>query len=237
MTGRLLTPATGPGPVFPEPSQMRLTCDGLVALGGDLKPSTLIEAYSKGVFPWEDIDPVPWFSPDPRAILEPTALHASRSLRKLARSDRFRVTADACFESVMRGCATAPRPGQTGTWIGERMISAYGALHRIGVGHSVEVWEGSRLVGGLYGLALGRAFFGESMFSLVPGASKLALLRLAAHLAERGFHFIDCQQQTPHLERMGAVAIPRASYLRRLDAALSEPDGWTNRTCRPQRLG
>jgi leucyl/phenylalanyl-tRNA---protein transferase len=237
VTGRVYIPAVGPGPAFPEPSEMRLTCDGLVALGGDLRPSTLVEAYRKGLFPWEDIDPVPWFSPDPRCVLEPSAFRASRSLLKLARSGRYRVTADACFESVMRACAGAARPGQRGTWIGERMVGAYSALHRIGVGHSVEVWEGDRLVGGLYGLAIGRAFFGESMFSAAPSASKLALMRLSERLDAWGFHFIDCQQETPHLLALGATTLPRRSYLRLLERALDGPDAWNPKKRRPIRLG
>jgi len=205
---------------------MQLTIDGLVALGGDLTPSTLIEAYSKGVFPWEDIDPVPWFSPDPRCVLVPGDFRASRSLRKLGRSGRHKITADRCFEDIMRQCAMVARPGQRGTWIGERMISAYTALHRIGIGHSVEVWREDRLVGGLYGLAIGRAFFGESMFSTEPSASKLALGALAAHLDAWGFDFIDCQQRTPHLQSLGATTLPRASYLRRLERAVSARDAW-----------
>lgn len=235
MTTRLVIPAVGPGPAFPAPRDMRTTCDGLVALGGDLSPNTLIEAYSKGLFPWEDIDPVPWFSPDPRCILFPRDFHAQRSLRKLARTGRYRITADACFASVMRGCATAPRPGQRGTWIGERMIDAFYALHRRGVGHSIEVWRDDELVGGLYGLALGRAFFGESMFSLAPSASKLAMWGLCRQLDAWGFHFIDCQERTPHLERLGAVTLSRAAYLSRLERALRDPDAWGGRN-RPLRL-
>lgn len=217
---------------FPPLPQIRTTSDGLAALGGDLRPTTIIEAYSKGLFPWEDIDPVPWFSPDPRCILRPSAFHASRSLRKLDRQGRYRVTADLRFCDVMRGCATTLRPGQRGTWIGERMIDAYTALHRCKVAHSIEVWEGDELVGGLYGLAIGSAFFGESMFSARPDASKLALFRLCRRLESWGFAFVDCQQETSHLRSLGATSLPRTRYLDLLLEARSEPCRWN-----PDKLG
>jgi leucyl/phenylalanyl-tRNA--protein transferase len=226
MTSRLITPRAGPGPAFPDPCQMQATCDGLIALGGDLSPRTLIEAYQKGLFPWEDIDPVPWFSPDPRCILEPKNVHVSRSLRRVIRSERYRVTFDRCFGSVMRSCADTPRSGQNGTWIGERMIQAFTALHRVGVAHSVEVWSGDTLAGGLYGLALGGAFFGESMFARETDASKVGLCALASHLDAWGFHFIDCQKSTAHLVSLGAIDISRADYLQRLEQALSADVAW-----------
>ncbi|TVQ92411.1 MAG: leucyl/phenylalanyl-tRNA--protein transferase [Deltaproteobacteria bacterium] len=213
-------------PAFPPARQIAVTRDGLAALGGDLGPATLVEAYRKGLFPWEDIDPVPWFSPDPRCLLEPRDFHASRSLRKLRRQQRYRVTIDLRFPEVMRGCAGARRPGQRGTWIGERMIAAYSALHEQGIAHSVEVWHGEQLAGGLYGLALGRAFFGESMFSDRPNASKLALWALCRQLDDWGFHFVDCQQQTPHLSRLGARSVCRSDYLDRLERALDHALGW-----------
>jgi leucyl/phenylalanyl-tRNA--protein transferase len=212
--------------VFPDPRLLEPTADGLVALGGDLSPTTLVEAYSKGIFPWEGETPIPWFSPDPRCVLEPGAFQVSRSLRKLDRSGRLRVTADVRFHEVMRGCASIHRPGQRGTWISERMIEAYTTLHELGIGHSIEVWEGEHLVGGLYGLALGRAFFGESMFSAAPSASKLALLRLCRTLDRWGFAFVDCQQQTPHLRSLGASTLPRSRYLEWLDRALEHDHAW-----------
>lgn len=215
-----------PGEVFPPPRSTKPSADGLVALGATLSPDTLLEAYSKGIFPWESEDPIPWFSPDPRCILRPTEFHASRSLRKLDRTGRYRVTADLRFREVMRGCASIHRPGQRGTWISDHMVDAYEQLYRMGIAHSVEVWDGYDLVGGLYGLALGRAFFGESMFSSVPNASKLAMRHLCATLERWDFDFIDCQQHTPHLESLGAVTVPRLEYLDRLDDALSGPDHW-----------
>ena len=197
-----------------------------MALGGDLDPDTLLEAYRKGVFPWEGEWPIPWFSPDPRCILVPAEFRSSRSLRKLDRSRKLRVTVDACFRRVMTSCASIERPGQHGTWISAAMIDAYETLHHQGHAHSVEVWEGEQLVGGLYGLALGSAFFGESMFASRRDASKLGLMRLCRYLDHRGFRFVDCQQDTSHLNRLGAVTIPRACYLDRLESALEVEDRW-----------
>ncbi|MFK7928972.1 MAG: leucyl/phenylalanyl-tRNA--protein transferase [Myxococcota bacterium] len=215
-----------PGRLFPPARSIVPSADGLVALGGPLTPDALLEAYSKGIFPWEGDEPVPWFSPDPRCILRPQNFKASRSLRKLDRHGRYRVTADQCFRRVMQGCASIHRPGQRGTWISDRMIDAYEALHQQGIGHSVEVWEGDALVGGIYGLSMGRAFFGESMFSAVPSASKLAMRHLCATLQDWGFDFIDCQQHTPHLESLGAETLTRMAYLDLLDDALESPDRW-----------
>lgn len=210
-----------PNGVFPD--DLEPNAHGLVALGGELSVPILLEAYSKGIFPWTGEHPIPWYSPDPRLILEPSAFRASRSLRKLARSDRFEVRFDTDFEGVVRACANMPRPGQDGTWITPNMIRAYTALHRLHLAHSVEVFEDGELVGGLYGVSLGRAFFGESMFSRVSNTSKLALYRLCQWLEARDFHLIDCQQETPHLESLGAVAISRSEYLERLRVALREP--------------
>jgi leucyl/phenylalanyl-tRNA--protein transferase len=214
--------------MFPPIERIRpRVSDGLVALGGDLHPDTLIEAYRKGIFPWDGRQPIPWYSPDPRLILEPTAFRASQSLRKLDRQRKLIVRFDTAFREVMVACAVVPRQGQQGSWITPELVRAYGALHDAGVGHSVEAWtpEGE-LVGGLYGLALGRAFFGESMFAARPDASKLALLHLTAGLTRAGYHFVDCQQDTPHLRSLGAVVITRADYLDRLARALDAPDAW-----------
>lgn len=212
--------------VFPPPRSITPSADGLVALGGDLSPETLLEAYRKGNFPWEAEAPIPWFSPDPRCILIPERFHASRSLRKLDRKGRFRITADLRFREVMLGCARIRRNGQRGTWISDEMVDSYEVLHHMGVAHSVEVWEGHHLVGGLYGLAMGAAWFGESMFSATPNASKLGLMHLCARLSRWGFRFVDCQQRTDHLESLGAETVPRLRYLDLLDDALSVPDRW-----------
>lgn len=216
----------GSRPMFPDPWELRPFGPGLVALGGDLEPETLLEAYRKGNFPWEAGPPIPWFSPDPRLILVPRGFRASDSLRKLGRQGKLRVTFDRDFAGVIRGCAAMPRPGQAGTWITAEVIAAYTELHRRGVVHSVETWEGEALVGGLYGLAIGKAFFGESMFARRSDASKLAFYALCRHLHAAGFHFVDCQQDTRHLRSLGAVTVPRLRYLRLLEAALSWPEAW-----------
>ncbi|MFT7518059.1 MAG: leucyl/phenylalanyl-tRNA--protein transferase [Kiritimatiellia bacterium] len=214
-------------PVFPPAREIDATPDGLVALGGALDPATLVEAYGKGVFPWEGESPIPWFSPDPRCILVPSDFRASRSLRKFGRSGVLRVTVDGCFRRVMQRCGSIDRRDQQGTWINPEMIDAYTVLHEQGVAHSVEVWQGDELVGGIYGLAIGAAFFGESMFAARRDASKLGLMRLCAFLADSGFHFVDCQQDTAHLISLGAITIRRCCYLDRLDAALECSDRWT----------
>ena len=202
---------------------------GLVGLGGRLSPRTVVEAYRHGIFPWTGRHPIPWFSPDPRLILRPGDLRVTRSLKKTARRGELEVTLDAAFSDVMRACATTCRPGQDGTWITPHMTAAWCQLHDLGLAHSVETWVDGALVGGLYGLALGRAFFGESMFHHVTDASKLALWALARTLEQRGFHLIDCQQVTDHMLSMGAVPLPRTEFLRRLAAALAhriEPGPW-----------
>ncbi len=192
----------------------------MVALGGRLTPKLLIEAYSKGIFPWSGEDPVPWYSPDPRLILEPQKVHISKSMRKMMRRGGYTVRFDRNFQGVMMACAATPRPEQDGTWICARMIAAYGKLHEQGIAHCVEVELDGRLAGGLYGLTLGRFFFGESMFAWQPNASKLALIALCQRLAEADFELIDCQQETGHLKSMGAEPIPRARYLSRLERSL-----------------
>jgi leucyl/phenylalanyl-tRNA--protein transferase len=190
---------------------------GLVAIGGDLEPVTLVHAYRSGVFPWfGEGDPILWWSPDPRAIVELDGLHVSRRLARTMRCEKFHLTIDRAFGKVIRGCAD--RDG--GTWITRGMIVAYERLHRLGVAHSVEAWQGQELVGGIYGVALGGFFSGESMFSRVSDASKVALIFLARHLDSRGFLLFDTQVLTAHTRRMGAVELPRRDYLRRLRDAL-----------------
>lgn len=217
-------------PVFPD--DLSPDDDGLVAVGGDLEVPTLVEAYQKGIFPWTGELPIPWFSPDPRLVLFPTRLHVSRSLRRLLRRGHFTTRFDHDFPATIASCARAPRPDQRGTWITPNMIAAYSELHRLGIAHSVEVYRDGALAGGLYGLTFGRGFFGESMFARQSNASKVALVTLCQRLRDRGYHFIDCQQATPHLVSLGATLIPRAEYLERLQRALafaSEHEPWGNR--------
>lgn len=197
---------------------------GLLAVGGDLSPQRLLLAYSMGIFPWfGERQPILWYSPDPRLVLELDQLHLGRSLRRSLRSGRYRVVADSHFSDVVRACATAPRPGQHGTWITRSMQDAYIELHRLGFAHSVEAFEGDTLVGGLYGVSLGRAFFGESMFSQRDDASKVAFCHLVAALRQRDYHFVDCQVHTPLFERLGAREIARSDFLARLQRALLFP--------------
>jgi len=197
----------------------RADASGLVAMGGDLSPDRLLEAYRRGIFPWYDEDlPICWWSPDPRAIFELHQFHISRRLRRTCRSGRFQVSVDRFFSEVIRGCAH--RPGQ-GTWITSEMVDAYEALHRLGHAHSVEVWKENQLVGGIYGVAVAGLFAGESMFSRSSDASKIALVHLVNRLRERGFQLFDIQFLNAHTARLGAVEIPRADYLTRLRRALN----------------
>ena len=198
--------------------------DGLVGVGGDLRPTTLLRAYADGVFPWfNEGDPILWWSPDPRGVIELDGLHISRSLARTIRKNEFRVTADAAFAAVMQGCAERRTEG---TWVTPEMIHAYTELHRRGFAHSIETWiptdepEQWSLVGGIYGVAIGGLFAGESMFHRVPDASKVALASLVEHLKTRGFTLFDVQMKTDHTERMGAVEIPRKEYLERLKEAV-----------------
>jgi leucyl/phenylalanyl-tRNA--protein transferase len=207
---------------FPDPELAEP--DGLLAVGGDLSPERLVAAYALGVFPWFTSGTTPyWFSPDPRAVLEPGRVHVSRSLRRTLRSGAFRFTADTAFERVIARCASKRRPAQRGTWISSSMRVAYERLHDLGVAHSVECWSGERLVGGLYGVSLGAMFCGESMFSDAPDASKAAFVALARALEQWSFQVIDCQVPTEHLASLGAVAIPRSGFLERVRAALQAP--------------
>jgi len=195
--------------------------DGLVAVGGDLKPETLIRAYSAGVFPWSSDPSVTWWSPDPRAIFDLDAFHSPRSLRKTIRRHGWRYTTDRDFVGVMRACA-APTPDRPQTWISDDFVRSYSELHRRGLAHSLEVWEGDQMVGGLYGVTLGGFFGGESMFRTRTDASKAAVAFLVEHLRARAFSLLDAQVPTPHLESLGAIKISRAEYLKRLRAALDK---------------
>lgn len=219
----------GPGDPFPPVERSLRDPDGLLAAGGDLSPERLVAAYTQGIFPWfGDNDPILWWSPDPRMVLPTAAVRVSRSLRKVIRSGRFRLTMDTCFAEVMKGCAE-PRPGQDGTWITTSMADAYQRLFALGLAHSVEAWSDSRLVGGLYGVGIGRMFYGESMFSRESDASKVALVALARQLGRWGFPWIDCQMSTAHLASLGAIEIPRADFvrgLRRLVGAPPVPPPW-----------
>ncbi len=198
--------------------------DGLLAVGGDLCPERLILAYSSGIFPWPtDEHPLLWHSPDPRFVVEQSKLHVPRSLTKAMRKGRYRCSLDRAFRPVIESCATRPRPGQSGTWITAQMVEAYVALHELGCCHSVEVWEGDELVGGLYGVSLGGAFFGESMFSDRPDASKAGFVRLTEQLGRWDIDLIDSQVHTTHMERFGAEHWPRPRYLERLTAELTKP--------------
>jgi leucyl/phenylalanyl-tRNA--protein transferase len=204
---------------FPNPRLAN--AEGLVAIGGDLSVQRLLLAYSNGIFPWT-VKPVTWWSPDPRAILELDAVHVSRSLRRLLHKNPFRITTDQAFREVMKGCA-ASAPGRRSTWITSEFHTAYNALHAKGHAHSVECWLGDQLMGGIYGVAVGGFFAGESMFHRVSNASKVALVSLAAHLRERGFALLDIQMLTPVTKQLGGVLIPRQEYLRRLAAAVELP--------------
>ncbi len=206
-----------PHPALSEP-------DGLLAVGGDLSPERLLTAYARGIFPWYDErSPILWWSPDPRLVLEPEELHVSRSLARTLRRELFRVTSDTAFEQVIRRCADRERPRQRGTWITEAMIEAYLRLHRLGFAHSFEAWEGDALAGGLYGVSLGAAFFGESMFADRRDASKVAFVRSIELLVRRGVRLVDCQVRTDHLVALGAREVPRRRFLERLGEALEHP--------------
>lgn len=196
---------------------------GLLAVGGDLRPERLLLAYRSGIFPWYGPgDPILWWSPDPRLVLLPAELHVPRSLARTLRRGRFDFTLDRAFADVIHGCA-ATRQAE-GTWLVPEMVAAYIRLHRAGHAHSVEVWHEGRLAGGLYGVSLGRCFFGESMFARVSDASKAGLVFLVRRLAARGCQLVDCQVATDHMLRFGAREIPRKEFLRRLRAALARPE-------------
>lgn len=202
-----------PPDAFPDPEFALRDPDGLLAAGGDLSVARLLAAYERGIFPWyEEGQPVLWWSPDPRTVLRPGALHVSRSLRRSLRRAGFAVTWNLAFRRVMEACAE-PRPGQSGTWITPAMERAFMELHEEGWAHSVEIWRGDELVGGLYGLAIGRVFFGESMFSRATDASKTAMVALDTELRRHDFALLDCQVVSPHLLSMGAETLPRHEFL------------------------
>ncbi len=203
--------------LFPPPELARE--DGLLAVGGDLSVPRLLLAYQMGIFPWYSPgEPILWWSPDPRMVLFPDQLKVSRSLAKTLRHAGLGVTFDTAFAQVIQACALTPRAGQSGTWISAAMQQAYRQLHELGYAHSVETWHAGKLVGGLYGVALGRAFFGESMFSHRSDASKIALVHLCRFLMQHDFGIIDCQMETKHLASLGARPIPRDDFLARLAA-------------------
>ena len=212
---------------LPEP-------DGLLAAGGDLNTRRLLGAYRRGIFPWyNEGTPILWWSPDPRCVLFPDDLRVTRSLRKTIRSGRFTVSLDTEFTGVIDGCA-APRKNTDGTWITSDIRQAYLELHRLGHAHCIECWQDGALAGGLYGVTIGRVFFGESMFATVRDASKTAFFQLVRTLQQWGYELIDCQVHTPHLESLGAVNIPRSDFIRHLDKwcelKTTEPDAWPAET-------
>jgi leucyl/phenylalanyl-tRNA--protein transferase len=230
----LLDPSSPEG--FPDPRHALAEPNGLLAFGGDLSPRRLLAAYERGIFPWFNPgEPILWWSPDPRCVFDTATLRANRSLRRAVAGKDWRVSVDEAFVRVMRACA-APRPGQNGTWIGQAIVDAYASLHTQGHAHSVEVWEDETLVGGIYGVGVGRLFCGESMFSAHSGGSKLALVALAALLREWDCPLLDAQVSNPHLLGLGAREIPRDAFLaqvRRLAAQPLDPMCWRRVGARP----
>ena len=195
--------------------------DGLLAVGGNLSVDRLVLAYSMGIFPWySGKSPILWWSPDPRLILFPKELKVTRSLQQTIKKDIYHVTTNAAFEDVIRNCATITRKGEDGTWITDDMIEAYIRMHKAGYAHSVEAWDGDELAGGLYGVIIGKAFFGESMFAKKSDASKVAFATYATMLAEKGFELIDCQVTTAHMKRFGAREISRTEFMKHLENSL-----------------
>lgn len=214
---------------FPPLEQALEHPDGLLAAGGDLSPKRLTAAYRKGIFPWySDGEPILWWSPNPRCVINPVTFHCSRSLKRRMRRQDYTIRYDSAFQQVMQACA-APRADDHGTWITPAMSAAYLRLHQQGVAHSIEVWRNHKLIGGLYGLALGRVFFGESMFSAERDGSKLAIAHLCERLQQQGFYLLDCQVYSDHLASLGAYCIPRAEFQQLLDqhAAQAVKDHWS----------
>lgn len=198
--------------------------EGLLAVGGDLSENRLLLAYKMGIFPWYSYDePILWWSPNPRLVLYPDELQVSQSLKKVIKKHHFHITMDTAFAEVIRSCASVRLEQAEGTWLTEEMIEAYCRLHRLGFAHSVEAWHEGKLAGGLYGMSLGKAFFGESMFTRVSNASKTAFVTFAEYLKTQAFHFIDCQVKTAHLIRFGAREIPRSLFLEQLEKAVEYP--------------
>lgn len=199
-------------PVFPNPSQAATDPDGLLAVGGNLQPETLLSAYNQGIFPWyNQNDPIMWWSPSERCVIQPQRLHISRSLKKYMARGKFAISRNSAFVEVIKACAN--RENGDETWITSDMIEAYTQLHQLGHAHSLEVWDGDSLIGGIYGLEIGRIFCGESMFSRAKNGSKIALVYLCQHMINRGFKLLDCQLVNPHLMSMGAESIPRNTFL------------------------
>lgn len=219
-----MVPWLAPGEPFPPIERARRRPNGLIAAGGDLSVPRLVDAYRRGIFPWPDAegDPLLWWSPDPRMVLVPSELRVSKSLRKRLRAGTFRVSFDEAPAEVVAACA-GPRDGTSGTWITGEIRQAYLRLHAAAYMHTVEAWAGSELAGGLYGVAIGRMFYGESMFTRRTDASKVALAWLARQLERWGFTLIDCQAPTGHLASLGAKEIPRAAFLRELAVRIAEP--------------
>jgi leucyl/phenylalanyl-tRNA---protein transferase len=225
-------PWLGPESFFPFPGREDWGSDGLVAVGGNLSPGMLLSAYRQGVFPWfGENDPILWQSPDPRFVLFPDELHCSQSMRKVIRRGEYEIRMDTAFAEVITACSTQTRLGQSGTWITVDMVEAYIALHGLGYAHSVEAWRAGRLEGGFYGIALGKAFFGESMFHRQSDAAKAAFIPFVWRLKDEGYRFIDSQARTEYMASLGARELPRDDYLASLNAALEEdgsPNGsWT----------
>lgn len=206
---------------FPDP-RCADEATGLLAIEGDLRPERLLSAYAQGIFPWYSEEPILWFSPNPRMVLRLDELRVNRSLRKNLRRRRFEVRLDTAFAEVIRACRDAPRPGQDGTWITPEMIEGYEALHELGFAHCVEAWQDGELVGGMYGVSLGAAFFGESMFARKSDASKVAFVHLVRQLVAWDFRFLDCQVHTDNMERFGASEWSRDEFLVALDLALAQ---------------
>jgi leucyl/phenylalanyl-tRNA--protein transferase len=224
-------PWLGDDHVFPPVDSALTEPNGLLAAGADLSPGRILAAYRKGIFPWfSPGEPILWWSPDPRMVLLPTEMKISRSLSRTLRAGHYEVRLDTAFADVISACAATPRHGQSGTWISQEMQAAYIRLHELGYAHSVEIFMDDKLAGGLYGIALGRAFFGESMFSHRSDASKIALAHLCEHLKRAEFGIIDCQMETAHLASLGARTIPRREFvaaLGRLATTGQLPAPWT----------
>lgn len=211
-------------PVFPPVADALREPNGLLCMGGNLSPATILDAYRSGIFPWfSGDDPLLWWSPDPRMVFRTDAVHLSSKFRRTLRKSNWEVRFDEDFAAVIATCASTPRAGQQGTWIVPEMIRAYTSLHRLGFAHSVEVFADNERIGGLYGLAIGQMFFGESMFSLVEGGSKVALAGLAHVLNAAGWPLIDCQVENPHLVLMGGINLPRADYLGQVATQCRKP--------------
>lgn len=207
---------------FPNPALAER--GGVLAAGGDLSTGRLLSAYRQGIFPWYGPEePILWWCPDPRFVLFPEKLKVAKSMRPYFNQRKFGLSFDTCFTAVMEACAQQERPGQRGTWITDEMLDGYTALHQAGYAHSVEVWSEGELAGGLYGVAIGQVFFGESMFARQSNASKFGFISLVRELRQRGFALIDCQQATPHLKSLGAESIPRRTFLRQVKTLAAQP--------------